>query len=198
MARPIRTVLNSISINRELALEGSPKHKCSSTLEEQLGGTLRFPDGVLKLPIQNGYLVRKIGGDSTIQIDGEGAEPWILIRRLKQPEGDIRAAIRRETTFKRRIEVPSGRFSKGFTPQDAKLPMVAWEYDDSGAENELVGLLKAGDELLVFEVTSTGLRDGDKRRAAKAVALKMLAGATAEPASQAPEFERLVGWNAEE
>jgi hypothetical protein len=196
--KAVRAVLASISIKRELALEGSPKHKCSSTLEEQLGGTLRFPDGVLKLPIRDGHLVRKIGGDSTIQIDSESAEPWILIRRLKEPEGDLRASIKRDTTFNRRIKTTSAKFGAGFTPQDASLPIVAWPYSDSGAENELLGLIKAGNELLVFEVVSQGLRDGDKRRAAREAALKLLATAIAEPATPAPEFERLVGWNAGE
>jgi hypothetical protein len=59
----------------------------------------------------------------------------------------------------------------------------------------LIGVLKAGDELLTFEVVTRGVRDGDKRRAAKAAALKLLAGATAEPAAGAPEFEPLKGWN---
>lgn len=188
----------SISIKRELALEGSPKHKCSSSLEEQLRGTLRFPVGTLQLPIENGQLVRKIGGDSTIQIDGEGAKPWILIRRLKEAdtEGDLRARLRRDTTFNRRLKVPSAKFSTGYVPQDAKLPIVVFDYDDSSSENNLLGVLKAGNELLTFEVITQGVTDGDKRRAAKAAALKLLAGATGKPETQAPEFKPLIGWNA--
>jgi len=188
----------SISIKRELALEGSPKHKCSSSLEEQLRGTLRFPDGTLQLPIENGQLVRKIGGDSTIQIDGEGAKPWILIRRLKEAdtEGDLRARLRRDTTFNRRLKVPSATFSTGYVPQDAKLPIVVFDYDDSSSENNLLGVLKAGDELLTFEVITQGVTDGDRRRAAKVAALKLLAGATGKPETQAPEFKPLIGWNA--
>ncbi|MCA8915631.1 MAG: hypothetical protein KDB90_09485 [Planctomycetes bacterium] len=195
--KAVRTVLNSISIKRELALEGSPKHKCTSSLEEQLGGTLRFPDGTLQLPIENGQLVRKIGADTTIQIDGQGAKPWILIRRLKdsKADGDIRARVRRDTTFLRRTKVPSAQFSAGYVPQDAKLPLVVFDYDDSSAENQLTGVLKAGDELLTFEVVTQGVTDGDARRAAKKAALTLLAGATGEPATEAPEFEPLIGWN---
>ncbi|MCB9935094.1 MAG: hypothetical protein H6840_05320 [Planctomycetes bacterium] len=191
-------VLKGISIKRELALEGSPKHKCSSSLEEQLRGTLRFPDGTLQLPIEYGQLVRKIGGDSTIQIDGEGAKPWILIRRLKEAdtEGDLRARLRRDTTFNRRLKVPSAKFSTGYVPQDAKLPIVVFDYDDSSSENNLLGVLKAGNELLTFEVITQGVTDGDRRRAAKAAALKLLAGATGRPETQAPEFKPLIGWNA--
>ena len=191
-------LVSRVSIKRELALEGSPKHKCSSSLEEQLIGTLRFPNGTLQLPITDGQLVRKIGGDSTIQIDGDGAKPWILIRRLKESdaEGDIRARLRRDTTFLRRTKVPSAKFSKGFTPQGAKLPIVAFDYDDSSAENQLVGVIKAGDELLTFEVVTQGVTDGDARRAAKSAALKLLAGASAEQPTSAPEFEPLIGWNA--
>jgi hypothetical protein len=193
-----QTIVNTISIKRELVLEGSPKHKCSSSLEEQLRGTLRFPDGTLQLPIIDGRLVRKIGGDSTIQIDGEGAKPWILIRRLKEAdtEGDLRARLRRDTTFNRRLKVPSARFSTGYVPQDAKLPIVVFDYDDSSSENNLLGVLKAGNELLTFEVITQGVTDGDKRRAAKATALKLLAGATGKPETQAPEFKPLIGWNA--
>lgn len=188
----------AISIKRELALEGSPKHKCSSSLEEQLRGTLRFPDGTLQLPIESGQLVRKIGGDSTIQIDGEGAKPWILIRRLKEAEteGDLRARLRRDTTFNRRLKVPSAKFSTGYVPQDAKLPIVVFDYDDSSSENNLLGVLKAGNELLTFEVITQGVTDGDRRRAAKAAALKLLAGATGTPETQAPEFKPLIDWNA--
>lgn len=194
----LETILSGISIKREIGLEGSPKHKCTSTLEEQLAGTLRFADGTLKLPVSDGQLVRKIGGDSTIQIDGEGAEPWILIRRLKESEteGDLRAQLRRDTTFNRRLKVPSGKFSEGYVPEGATLPIVCFDYDDSAAENNLLGILKAGNELLTFEVVTRGVLDGDKRREAKASALKLLANTTADPATEAPEFEPLVGWNA--
>ncbi|MEZ5992628.1 MAG: hypothetical protein R3E76_09775 [Planctomycetota bacterium] len=194
----VERILERTSIKREIGLEGSPKHKCTSALDEQLAGTLRFPDGTLRIPISEGQLVRKIGGDSTIQIDGEGGEPWILIRRLKESEteGDLRARLRRDTTFNRRLKVPSGKFSEGYVPEGAALPVVCFDYDDSAAENNLLGILKAGNELLTFEVVTRGVVDGDKRRAAKAAALKLLANATAEPATEAPEFEPLVGWNA--
>jgi hypothetical protein len=190
-------ILRDISIKRELALEGSPKHKCTSSLAEQLRGTLRFPDGTLKLSISEGLLVRKIGGDSTIQIDGKGAEPWILIRRLKETkaEGDLRARLRSDTTFNRRLKVPSGKFSEGYVPEGATLPIVCFDYDDSGSENNVLGVLKAGDELLTFEVVSRGVKDGDFRRLLKRDAIRLLAGASAGPAAKAPEFEPLIGWN---
>lgn len=190
-------ILEGISIKRELALEGSPKHKVSSSLDELLGGTMRFPEGTLKLPIQDGYLVRKTGGDSTIQIDGEGAEPWILIRRLDETEseGDLRVRVRNDVTFRRRLKVTSADFGRGRVPEDAKLPIVAWDYSDSDADNVVLGIMKVGNEILEFEILSTGLRDGDQRRAARAAAMKLLAGATSDTPTEAPEFEPLAGWN---
>lgn len=190
-------ILASISIKREIAFEGSPKHKCTSRIDEQLAGTLRFPDGTLKLPVTEEMLVRKIGGDSTIQIDGHGAEPWILIRRLdaNEAEGDMRATLRRDTTFNRRLKVTSGKWSTGFVPEGAKLPIVCFDYDDRAAENNLLGILKAGEELLTFEVVTRGVRDGDKRRAARQAAIKLLAGASGDPATDAPELNPLIGWN---
>lgn len=193
----VRTVLDSVSIKREIALEGSPKHKCTSTIDEQLAGTLRFPNGTLNLPVTDEMLVRKIGGDSTIQIDGQGAEPWILIRRLdaNAAEGDMRATLRKDTTFNRRLKVTSGKWSAGYVPEGAKLPIVCFDYDDTAAENNLLGILKAGDELLTFEVVTRGITDGVIRRAAKEAAIKLLAGATGDPGTEAPEFEPLIGWN---
>ena len=195
--KQLADVVNSISIRREIALEGSPKHKCTSSLEEQLAGTLRFPDGTLSLPVSEDMLVRKIGGDSTIQVDGYEAEPWILIRRLdaNEAEGDMRAILRRDTTFNRRLKVTSGKWSAGFVPDSANLPIVCFDYDDRAAENNLLGILKAGEELLTFEVVTRGVRDGEKRRAAKQAAIELLAGATAEPAAEAPELDPLIGWN---
>ncbi|MBZ0134817.1 MAG: hypothetical protein K8I27_00425 [Planctomycetes bacterium] len=192
------SVLKGISIKREIALEGSPKHKCTSTIEEQLAGTLRFPDGTANLPVSEDMLVRKIGGDSTIQIDGQGAEPWILIRRLdaNAAEGDMRATLRRDTTFNRRLKVPSGKWSAGYVPEGAKLPIVCFDYDDKASENNLLGILKAGDELLTFEVVTTGIRDGTIRRAAKQAAIELLSRATSESATpSAPELDPLIGWN---
>ena len=89
----------------------------------------------------------------------------------------------------------SGKFSEGYAPEGATLPIVCFDYDDSSAENQLTGVLKAGDELLTFEVVTQGVTDGDARRAAKKAALTLLAGATGEPATEAPEFEPLIGWN---
>ncbi len=187
-----KQVLDSISIKRELALEGSPKHKCSSSMDELLRGTLHFPGGTLNLPLTDGYLARKIGGDSTVQIDGEGASPWLLLRRLDAAgEQGLKQRIRADTTFKRRRDVPSARFEAGRIHK-AALSIVSFDYRDSTAEQQALGVIAFGTELFTFEIISRGVTDGDARRGAREKAIALLEGATGTAAEQ--DLQPLEGW----
>ncbi|MBE7492681.1 MAG: hypothetical protein HS108_13130 [Planctomycetes bacterium] len=189
-----KQILSSISIKRELALEGLPKHKCSSSLDELKQGKLVFPGGTLNLPLNQGHIARKAGGDSTIQIDGEGAKPWLLIRRLKPDASDLRIRVRNDATFSRRISRNPDGFGAGRKPQGATLQAVVWDFKETAAEQQLVGVIAVGTELLTIEVISQGLRDGDARRAARDKALALIAAATGTEVPGEP-LERLEGWN---
>ena len=188
-------VAESISIKREIALEGGPKHKVSSSLELLLGGTLHYPKGSLVLPIGD-ELVRKTGNDSTVQLDAHGAEPWLLLRRLKESDlpGDLRARVQADTTFNRRLKESGAQFSAGYDP-GWNFPAVLWDYSHAGGEQIVLGVLVVGIELLSLEVVSTGLRDGEARRRAKAAALELLKGANTAPVGDRKPLEPLVGWN---
>ena len=191
-----RDILAGISIRRELAVEGLPKHRCSSTLSQLGQGKLVFPGGTLNLPLQDGQFARKIGGESTVQVDGEGARPWLLLRRLKESsaQGDIRARVRTDTTFARRVEKPTSRFSAGRRLENASPYIVLWDYSDMEAEQQAVGVIAAGTELLTFEIVSHGLREGESRRKARDAALALLAGATGDKPAGQP-LKVLEGWN---
>jgi hypothetical protein len=191
----LAAILDGISIKRQLALEGLPTHKCASSIDDLQAGRLRYPDGTLTLPLKEGQIARKIGGDSTVQVDGHGAKPWILIRRLGESSapGDLRARVRTDTVFNRRLKAPGAKFSAGYAP-DSALPMVLWDYSNAAAEQVVVGVLKTGNELLTIEVVSTGLREGEARRKAREEALALLVAMTGD-ATQAPEMEPLIGWN---
>lgn len=192
LKKAAKQVLDSISIKRELALEGSPKHKCSSSMDELLRGTLHFPGGTLNLPLTDGYLARKIGGDSTVQIDGEGASPWLLLRRLDAAgEQGLKQRIRADTTFKRRRDVPSARFEAGRIHK-AALSIVSFDYRDSTAEQQALGVIAFGTELFTFEVISRGVTDGDARRGAREKAIALLQGATGTAAEH--DLQPLEGW----
>lgn len=191
----LRTVLDSVSIQRDLAVEGLPSHKCASTVEELQRGVLRYPHGTLSLALTEGVVIRKSGGGSTLLIEGQGASPWMMIRRLDETkaEGDLRARVRTDAYFSRRLKGPRGRTSAGYQPDGP--PMVLWDFSDYGAEHVVMGVIKAGDELLAVEVINQGLIEGEARRRAREAALAMLQGATVEPRTEAPEFEPLIGWN---
>jgi hypothetical protein len=189
-------MLAGISIKRELALEGMPKHKCSSSLDELKQGKLVFPGGTLNLPLKDGQFARKTGGDSTIQVDGEGAKPWLLIRRLKEDDapGDLRVRVRNDATFSRRTGKNPKGFGVGRRPEGTKIDAVVWDYSETAAEQQLVGVIAVGSELLSIEVVSRGLTDGDSRRAARDKALALIAGATGTGAKGDP-LKVLEGWN---
>lgn len=196
LKKAVQTVLNGISIKRELALEGLPKHKCSSSLDELKQGKLVFPGGTLNLPLNQGHIARKTGGDSTIQVDGEGAKPWLLIRRLKEDDapGDLRVRVRNDATFSRRTGRNPNGFGVGRRPEGTKVDAVVWDYSETAAEQQLVGVIAVGSELLSIEVVSRGLTDGDARRAARDKALALVAGATGTEARGDP-LKVLEGWN---
>lgn len=191
------TVLDSISIKRELALEGSPKHKCSSSMDELLRGTLHFPGGTLNLPLTDGYLARKIGGDSTVQIDGEGASPWLLLRRLEPSSapGGLKQQVRADTTFKRRRDVSSARFEAGRLLKGT-LPLVVFDYRETGAEQQVLGLIAFGTELFTIEINSKGVIDGESRREARDKALALLQSATGTGTDRS--LQQLEGWKPSE
>ena len=192
----IAVILTSISIKRELALEGLPKHKCSSSLDELKQGKLVFPGGTLNLPLKDGQIARKTGGDSTIQVDGEGAKPWLLIRRLKEDDapGDLRVRVRNDATFSRRTGKNPKGFGVGRRPEGTKVDAVVWDYSETAAEQQLVGVIAVGSELLSIEVVSRGLADGQSRRAARDKALALIAGATGTETRGEP-LKVLEGWN---
>jgi len=195
-AKAAKTAVSSISIKRELALEGLPKHKCSSSLDELKQGKLVFPGGTLNLPLNQGHIARKTGGDSTIQVDGEGAKPWLLIRRLKEDDapGDLRVRVRNDATFSRRTGKNPKGFGVGRRPEGTKVDAVVWDYSETAAEQQLVGVIAIGSELLSIEVVSRGLTDGDARRAARDKALALISGATGTEAKGDP-LKVLEGWN---
>ncbi|MBK8206462.1 MAG: hypothetical protein IPK87_06640 [Planctomycetes bacterium] len=192
----VNTILAGVSIKRELSLEGLPKHKVSSALPVLLKGDLHFPAGSLSLPVKEGHLVRKLGGDSTVRVDGEGAAPWLLLRQLDQTSapGDIRVRVRTDPVFSRRMKDPQASFSAGYDP-GWNFPMVLWDYSNSGAEHMIMGVLVVGDELLSIEIISTGLRDAEARRKAKQAALDLLQGAHTAPIGNREQLDPLVGWN---
>ncbi|MBK9974977.1 MAG: hypothetical protein IPP14_09405 [Planctomycetes bacterium] len=194
--KAVEDILSSISIKRELALEGMPKHKCTSSLDELKQGKLVFPGGTLNLPLKDGQVARKTGGDSTIQVDGEGAKPWLLIRRLKEDDapGDLRVRVRNDATFSRRTGKNPKGFGVGRRLEDSKIDAVVWDYTETAAEQQLLGVIAIGNELLSIEVVSRGLREGDSRRAARDAALALLVGATGTGAKGDP-LKVLEGWN---
>jgi hypothetical protein len=191
----VRAILDAVSIKREIALEGSPKHKVSSALNVLLQGTLHYPHGSLSLPVTD-ELVRKVGGDSTVRLDAHGAEPWLLIRRLKESdlEGDLRVRVRTDPTFSRRLKQPGAKFSAGYNP-GWNFPAVLWDFSHSGAEQIILGVIVVGKEFLTLEVVSTGLRDGDARRHARQAALDLFSGANTAPVGDRKPLEPLLGWN---
>lgn len=194
LSKAAQTILNGISIKRELALEGLPKHKCTSSIDELKQGKLVFPGGTLNLPLNQGHIARKTGGDSTIQIDGEGAKPWLLIRRLKPDDSDLRTRVRNDATFSRRTSRNPDGFGAGRKPQGATVSAVVWDFKQTAAEQQVVGVIAVGTELLTIEVISQGLKDGDARRTARDRALALLAGASGTAADGEP-LKALEGWN---
>jgi hypothetical protein len=164
-------------------------------MDELLRGTLHFPGGTLNLPLTDGYIARKIGGDSTVQIDGEGASPWLLLRRLDAAgspgEQGLKQRIRADTTFKRRRDVPSARFEAGRI-HTAALSIVSFGYRDSTAEQQALGVIAFGTELFTFEVISRGVTDGDARRGAREKAIALLSSATGTAAEH--DLQPLEGW----
>jgi hypothetical protein len=188
-------VLESAVIARELDIEGLPGHRVTSTAAELSQGVLRYPNGTLTLPVTEHMTVRKTGGDSTVRVNAFGAEPWLLIRRLAPTDarGDLRVRVRRDPAFSRRLDRAQASFGAGYSPL-YDVPMILWDYSSRRDENELLGVLSVGGELLVIEVVSQGLR-GEARRVAKQAAQELLKGARSEPRDDADTLGVLDGWN---
>ncbi|MCC6573754.1 MAG: hypothetical protein IT462_08180 [Planctomycetes bacterium] len=198
----IKAILDGITVARDLSLEGAPKHRCTSSVDDLKAGVLKFPHSTgsaqagatLQLQLPDGITLRKTGSQSTIQVDGLGAQPLFLIRLLEEhkADGDLRARIRADSTFARRIQRPDASFGKGRTPDNAKLPLVIFDYRDNSMEQVALGVFAAGKHLFSFEVVGNGLRDGQKRRDARDKALEILAGMTGD-ASDA-DLSKLKDW----
>lgn len=197
----IERVLRSVSVVRELALEGSPKHQCKSTIDDLKTGIVAYEKGGLKLALPEGWSLRKTGGSSTVEIDGSGAKPLALIRRLKpHSNGDLRARVRADSVFARRCDRPDAFFGAGKSLTGAEPYVVSFDYRDNSVDQAALCVIATGNELLTIEVVATGLRDPQARRQARDALFAMLA--QAEPSTQVRNavqgLDKLVGWKPKE
>jgi hypothetical protein len=181
-----------IRMKRELGLEGFPGHKCTSTVDELFQGRLVFSSGSITLK----SAARKTGGDSTIQIDGHGANPWITLHRLEVPDtdGDIRVALGKDPSIARRREITDGRFSVGFVVKNPDATIVAFEFESTNRPYQMVGLIHAGGEFLVFETSNNGLT-GAQAKEAKLATLNLLRKVSATEPADADLLKPLIGLN---
>ena len=194
-------ILDCISIVRELALEGSPKHQCLSSIEDLKAGIVAYEKGGLKLALPEGWVLRKTGSSSTVEIDGAGAKPLALIRKLKPySNGNLRGRVNADTVFARRRDRTDAFFSAGRALGDAEPFTVAFDYKDGGVEQVGLCVIATGNEWLTVEIVSTGLREGEARRKAKEAVLNLLSKAkpVATPAGSASTLSDLVGWKPRE
>ncbi len=197
----LERILTSVSIVRELALEGSPKHQCKSSIEDLKAGIVAYEKGGLKLALPEGWSLRKTGGSSTVEIDGSGAKPLALIRRLKpHSNGDLRARVRADSVFARRCDRPDAFFGAGKSLTGAEPYVVSFDYRDNSVDQAALCVIATGNELLTIEVVATGLRDPQARRQARDALFAMLA--QAEPSTQVRNavqgLDKLVGWKPKE
>lgn len=197
----VDTLLRGIKVNRELALEGSPKHQCSSSVEDLKAGIVKYEKGGLTLALPEGWELRKSGGSSTVEIHGGGAKPLALIRKLKsQTNGTFKARISADTVFARRRARPDGFFSAGRALTDKEPYVIAFDYKDKSQEQVALCVIATGNELLTVEIISTGVIEGEARRKLRDQVLEMLA--KAEPSAivrnRVPELNELVGWKPKE
>ena len=196
-----QSILAGVSVVRELALEGSPKHQCSSSIEDLKAGIVAYEKGGLILALPEGWNLRKTGSSSTVEIDGAGAKPLALIRKLKPySNGNLRGRVNADTVFARRRDRPDAFFSAGRALGDAEPFTVAFDYKDGGVEQVGLCVIATGNEWLTVEIVSTGLREGEARRKAKDAVLDLLSKAkpVATPAGSALALSDLVGWKPRE
>ncbi len=109
----IENGLIKISVARGLALEGSPKHQCTSSVDDLKAGIVAYEKGGLKLALPEGWELRKSGASSTVEIHGGGAKPLALIRKLAPKNGSLKTRVGADTVFSRRKARPDGFFGAG-------------------------------------------------------------------------------------
>jgi hypothetical protein len=173
----LERILNSISVARELALEGSPKHQCKSTIDDLKAGIVAYEKGGLKLALPEGWELRKSGGSSTVEIHGGGAKPLALIRRLAPKNGSLKTRVGADTVFSRRKARPDGFFGAGRALTEQEPFVVAFDYKDRSAEQVALCVIATGNELLTVEIVSSGVIEGEARRKLRDACLEMLKSA---------------------
>lgn len=195
-AAAITGVLNSVKLTRELALEGSPKHQCKSSIEDLKAGVVAYEKGGLKLALPEGWELRKSGGSSTVEIHGGGAKPLALIRKLVAKDGSLKTRVGADTVFSRRKARPDGFFGAGRALTEQEPFVVAFDYKDRSAEQVALCVVATGNEWLTVEVIGTGVIEGEARRKLRDACLDMLKNAkpSAGVANRVKDLNELVGW----
>ncbi len=185
-----------LEVFRNLALEGSPKHQCSSSVEELKAGIVAYEKGGLKLALPEGWELRKSGGSSTVEIHGGGAKPLALIRKLAPKNGSLKTRVGADTVFSRRKARPDGFFGAGRALSEAEPFAVAFDYKDRSAEQVTLCVISTGNELLTVEIISTGVIEGEARRKLRDQALEMLKAAkpSAIVANRVSDLNEIIGW----
>ncbi|MCC6151021.1 MAG: hypothetical protein IT461_12280 [Planctomycetes bacterium] len=189
-------ILEGISNYLELALEGSPKHQCKSTIDDLKAGIVAYEKGGLKLALPEGWELRKSGGSSTVEIHGGGAKPLALIRKLAPKNGSLKTRVGADTVFSRRKARPDGFFGAGRALSEQEPFVVAFDYKDRSAEQVALCVIATGNELLTVEIVSSGVIEGEARRKLRDACLEMLKSAkpSATVANSVPDLNELAGW----
>ena len=192
----VAKILDGITKVLELALEGSPKHQCKSTIDDLKAGIVAYEKGGLKLALPEGWELRKSGGSSTVEIHGGGAKPLALIRRLAPKNGSLKTRVGADTVFSRRKARPDGFFGAGRALSEREPFVVAFDYKDRSAEQVALCVIATGNELLTVEIIGTGVIEGEARRKLRDACLDMLKSAkpSATVANSVPDLNELVGW----
>ena len=185
---------------RDLTLEGSPKHQCTSTVEDLKAGVVAYEKGGLKLALPEGWELRKSGGSSTVEIHGGGAKPLALIRKLAPKNGSLKTRVGADTVFSRRKARPDGFFGAGRALTEQEPFVVAFDYKDRSAEQVALCLIATGNELLTVEIIGTGVIEGEARRKLRDACLEMLKSAkpSATVANGVKDLNELIGWRPKE
>lgn len=193
-------VAGRVHIVRDLALEGSPKHQCTSSIEDLKAGIVAYEKGGLKLARPEGWELRKSGGSSTVEIHGGGAKPLALIRRLAPKNGSLKTRVGADAVFSRRKARPDGFFGAGRALSEAEPFVVAFDYKDRSAEQVALCVIATGNELLTVEIIGTGVIEGEARRKLRDACLDMLKSAkpSATVANSVKDLSELVGWKPKE
>ena len=197
-AKGLKSILNGISLRRELALEGLPSHKCTSSITELGQGLIRFPSGALQFLLNEGQSVRKTGGRSTIEVHADFGSPWLLMRRLEQTdlEGDTRVRLRADPAVSRRLKAAGTNFGAGRRLDKARLPVVVFDYKDRRDDHSFIAVLACGEELLLIETASPDLITPEERIRAKTEAIRLLQDANSpDTTTEDHGLEVLEGWN---